>query len=76
MLVLSRKANEKIVLPDLGVTFTILSLHGKRARIGIEAPTHASIQRGELRERLLALLDEDEPQPGRRRRQLVHCASF
>ncbi|MBN2473917.1 MAG: carbon storage regulator [Pirellulales bacterium] len=60
MLVLTRKANERIVLPDLGISITILSVHGKRARIGIEAPLSAAIQRGEVRDRLLRLAEQLE----------------
>ena len=53
MLVLTRKANESIVLPDLGVTITLISTGGNRVRIGIEAPRDVIIRRGELEEKLL-----------------------
>ena len=50
MLVLSRKENERIVFPQLGITISLLSLARKQARVGIEAPREVSIVRGELEE--------------------------
>jgi carbon storage regulator CsrA len=48
MLVLSRRSNEKIVFPEVGVTVHLLSTKGGVARIGIEAPPAVPILRGEL----------------------------
>lgn len=48
MLVLSRRVNEKIVLPSLGVTLELLEVKGKRIRLGISAPDHVRITRYEL----------------------------
>ena len=50
MLVLSRKENERIVFPQLGITISLLSLARKQARVGIEAPREVAIVRGELEE--------------------------
>jgi len=47
MLVLSRKVGEKLVI-DGNITITITELAGGRVKIGIEAPRHVSILRGEL----------------------------
>jgi carbon storage regulator len=47
MLVLTRKTGEKIQI-DSDITITVLETHGNRVRIGIEAPPHVSILRGEL----------------------------
>jgi carbon storage regulator len=47
MLVLSRKCGEKVVIGE-GVIVTVLSVEGGRVRIGIEAPDHIPILRGEL----------------------------
>jgi carbon storage regulator len=47
MLVLSRKVGEKLVIDD-NITITITELAGGRVKIGIEAPRHVSILRGEL----------------------------
>ena len=38
MLVLSRRLNEKIMFPDLDITFQVLSIKGGVVRIGIVAP--------------------------------------
>ena len=47
MLVLTRLKNEKIVLPALGVTFTIVRIDAHSVRIGIEAPKDVKILRDE-----------------------------
>lgn len=49
MLVLSRKAGEKVFVgPD--IVITILSSGRSRTKIGIEAPSDVQIRRGELPE--------------------------
>lgn len=48
MLVLSRRINEKIVLPGLKVTIQVVALEGGRVRLGIEAPATVAILREEL----------------------------
>ena len=48
MLVLSRKPDEKIVFPNLGVTLTLLGVRGRVAKIGIEAPEDLPILRQEI----------------------------
>ena len=48
MLVLSRRLNEKIVLPGLGVTLTVISVKGNGVRLGIEAPPDVQVLREEL----------------------------
>jgi carbon storage regulator len=50
MLVLSRRLNEKVVLPDLDVTITVVAIKGGTVRIGIEAPPDVRIVREELLE--------------------------
>ena len=47
MLVLTRHDGQKIVLPSLGVTFTIVRIEGDRVRIGVEAPKDVKILRDE-----------------------------
>ncbi|HBJ36933.1 MAG TPA: carbon storage regulator [Planctomycetaceae bacterium] len=51
MLVLSRKLQESITLPDSGVTITVLRISGERIQLGIEAPKEVSILREELRDK-------------------------
>jgi carbon storage regulator len=46
MLVLSRKADESIVI-DGGIKITIVEIRGNRIRLGIEAPKEVPIRREE-----------------------------
>jgi carbon storage regulator CsrA len=48
MLVLTRRENEKILLPDVGVTVELMSVSGNRARLGITAPSSIRILREEV----------------------------
>lgn len=48
MLVLSRRSDQEILFPNAGIRIRILELKGNVARIGIEAPAHVQILRGEL----------------------------
>ena len=48
MLVLSRKTEETIQLPDLGIEIQILKIRGGSVSIGINAPRQVRILRGEL----------------------------
>ena len=54
MLVLTRKPGEKVTIGE-GIVVTVLSANGGRIRLGIEAPDHVPIVRGELS----FFLDED-----------------
>ncbi len=60
MLVLTRKKGEAVVLPDQGVVFTILEVHGNKVRVGIQAPQDVEIHRREVWLRMQA---EHAPQP-------------
>lgn len=53
MLVLTRKEGERIIIGH-DIVITVVSLHGEgaRVRLGIEAPPHDRILRGELEDRL------------------------
>jgi carbon storage regulator len=57
MLVLSRKQGEKVVIPEAGITLTVLEVRGERIRLGIEAPPNLAVLRQEVleRDRLLEL---------------------
>ena len=48
MLVLTRRPHEKIVLPGLHVTITVVAVKGGAVRIGIEAPADVRVLREEL----------------------------
>jgi two-component system, OmpR family, response regulator len=54
MLVLTRRENEKIVFPEVGITVELVSINGSRARIGVEAPAEVRILRHEIAEKELA----------------------
>jgi carbon storage regulator CsrA len=47
MLVLTRKLNEQIVIGS-DITLTVVRVHGNTVRLGIEAPRHVRVLRGEL----------------------------
>jgi len=50
MLVLSRRIGEKLLFPTIGVTLEVLNAKGNTVRLGIQAPEHVRILRGELAE--------------------------
>ena len=62
MLVLSRRTNEAISLPDLGITIKVVKVKGKTVSIGIEAPQEVHILRGELVEAATSFNDS-QPTP-------------
>ena len=47
MLVLSRKKNDSIVI-DGNITIEVVQIKGNQVRLGIKAPRHVRILRGEL----------------------------
>ncbi len=48
MLVLSRRQDDKIVFPNLGITVEILKIAGRSVRLGVEAPPNVRVLRHEL----------------------------
>ena len=48
MLVLSRKQDESIKLPGLGITIEVLKVYGQKVRLGVDAPVEIKVLRGEL----------------------------
>lgn len=48
MLVLSRKERQTIRIGNNDVEITVLEIHGRTVRLGINAPDDVSILRGEL----------------------------
>jgi len=48
MLVLTRRVNEKVVLPSLGVTVQVLSARNGVVRLGVAAPAEVKVLREEL----------------------------
>jgi carbon storage regulator CsrA len=62
VLVLSRRLQEKIILPGLGVTIEVVAVQPGVVRLGIDAPPEVTILRSELFERT-AEWEEPEPLP-------------
>jgi carbon storage regulator len=60
MLVLSRKPGEKVVIGN-AITVTVVQVYGNRVRVGIDAPDHVRILRGELAEWQDKAAGDDEP---------------
>lgn len=48
MLVLSRKSNESIVFPELGIEIEVVRVKGSTVRLGIKAPQEIKVLRKEL----------------------------
>ncbi len=45
MLVLSRKIDQEIVIPELGITLKVLDASSNRVKIGITAPASVAVHR-------------------------------
>jgi carbon storage regulator CsrA len=61
MLVLTRRAFENLVFPDLGITIRVLAINRQTVKIGIEAPTEIAVYREELLKRSERLEDITDP---------------
>jgi carbon storage regulator len=48
MLVLSRKLGERIVIPEIDLTLTVVAIEGNSVRLGITAPNEIGVYREEL----------------------------
>jgi carbon storage regulator CsrA len=51
MLVLTRRENERIIFPEVGITVELVAINGSRARIGVDAPAEVRILRHEIAEK-------------------------
>lgn len=52
MLVLNRKVGEQIVVPEVGLVFTVLEVQGDKVSVGITAPKDLKVHRREVWERI------------------------
>lgn len=57
MLVLSRRQDDKIVFPRLGITVEILKIAGRSVRVGVNAPPDVRVLRHELAEKENVVVD-------------------
>ena len=48
MLILSRKMQQEIALPDYDIVIRVLEIKGSRVKLGIEAPEQVKIMRSEI----------------------------
>ena len=48
MLVLSRRASQKVVFPGLGISLSVLRIKGNVVKIGVEAPSDVKVLRAEV----------------------------
>lgn len=51
MLILTRRVGETVMIGD-DITITICSIRNNQARIGIQAPSHVTVHRKEVYERI------------------------
>jgi len=61
MLVLSRKVNERIVVPDCQLSVTVLGIDGNTVRLGVAAPAEIAVYREELWQRVCAESASQDP---------------
>ena len=52
MLILARKVGEAIAIAD-DIKITIVDIQGGQVRLGVEAPSHVSVHREEIYQRIL-----------------------
>lgn len=82
MLVLSRKADQSVHFPNLGIKVEILQVNGKTVKVGVDAPRDIAILRGEIAEAertQAAAKSEPSSQTREERHELrnqLHAAKF
>jgi carbon storage regulator len=59
MLVLSRKLGERVLVPQCGLSVTVVAIDGNVVRLGFTAPSELGVYREEVWERIRS---ENEPQ--------------
>lgn len=52
MLILSRRENQKIVMPSLGIEIIVIDIRGDRVRLGLTVPKEIAVHRAEVQERI------------------------
>ncbi len=59
MLVLSRKLGERVLVPQCGLSVTVVAIEGNVVRLGFNAPSELGVYREEVWQRIRS---ENEPQ--------------
>jgi carbon storage regulator len=59
MLVLSRKLGERVLVPQCGMSVTVVAIEGNVVRLGFNAPSEVGVYREEVWQRIRS---ENEPQ--------------
>lgn len=71
MLVVSRRPNDRIVFPKLGITIHVVRVEGKSVRLGIDAPRDVRVLRHEIADRVYEEPAEQEASSASERRHEV-----
>ena len=58
MLVLSRKLGERVLVPQCGMSVTVVAIEGNVVRLGFSAPSEVGVYREEVWQRMGS---EDQP---------------
>ncbi len=75
MLVLTRNANQSIIIGKELITIKILEISGQSVRLGIEAPTELSIHREEIYNRISGKAPPLSKPPARTKEPVVRNIS-
>lgn len=54
MLVLSRKLGERVMVPQCGLSVTVIAIEGNVVRLGFSAPSEVGVYREEIWQRISA----------------------
>jgi len=73
MLVLSRRENEKVLFPTLGISVEVLRIRGNTAKVGIDAPSEIPVLRHELAKKNLLEMMPDDDATRAQLNELVHA---
>lgn len=73
MLVLSRRENEKVLFPTLGISVEVLRIRGNTAKVGIDAPSEIPVLRHELAKKNLLEMMPDDDTTRAQLNELVHA---
>lgn len=70
MLVVSRRPNDRIVFPKLGITVHVVRVDGKSVRLGIDAPRDVRVLRHEIADKVFDSPPAEDPSESQRRHDM------